>query len=694
MSSDFLFELGTEELPPKALLGLSEALTSGLLKGFESANLAFDEVSSFAAPRRLAVLVRNLDVKAPDNEVINWGPPTKVAFDGSGSPTKAAQAFATKNNLTLAELADNVEHDGKQEKLCVRKIEEGRATASLLSDLINAALLGLPIAKRMSWGSSKELFVRPVQWAVLLFDGKTCEESILGITSSNVSQGHRFHGSGDITIKTPLSYEQQLKDNFVIACFADRRAIIREGVASLAKTINGCAVLDESLLDEVSALNEWPVPLMGHFEEHFLEVPSEALISSMKEHQKYFHLIDDNDQLLPAFITVANIESSNPSQVIAGNERVIRPRLADAAFFYRNDRLVSLEQRRETLKKVVFQDKLGSVFDKTVRVSSLCSQLASFTGADAAFARRAGELCKSDLVTDMVGEFADLQGVMGRYYAVHDGEQMDVAEALLEQYLPRFSGDKIPTNNVGMTLSLADKLDTLVGIFSIGQPPSGSRDPFALRRASLGILRIILDRKINIDLTEAISLAAANFDLDAPSLDKTCKQVLTYVLERFRSWYRDQGVSAEVFLSVSTLGFTNPLDIDARIKAVAQFCLLPEADALSSANKRVSNILAKQLGTRMPEPLAQALLLESAEKSLARTIIALEDSCKPLLASRDYNTLLQDLSSLRAPVDHFFDEVMVMSEDSALRENRLSLLKRLRDLFLNVADISQLVTGK
>jgi glycyl-tRNA synthetase beta chain len=509
-----------------------------------------------------------------------------------------------------------------------------------------------------------------------------------------VSQGHRFHGSGDITIKTPLSYEQQLKDNFVIACFADRRAIIRKGVASLAKTINGSAVLDDALLDEVSALNEWPVPLMGHFEEHFLEVPSEALISSMKEHQKYFHLIDDNDQLLPAFITVANIESSDPSQVIAGNERVIRPRLADAAFFYRNDRLVSLEQRRETLKKVVFQDKLGSVFDKTVRVSSLCSQLASFTGADGALARRAGELCKSDLVTDMVGEFADLQGVMGRYYAVHDGEQSDVAEALLEQYLPRFSGDKIPTNNVGMTLSLADKLDTLVGIFSIGQPPSGSRDPFALRRASLGILRIILDRKINIDLPEAISLAAANFDLDASSLDKTRKQVLTYVLERFRSWYRDEGVSAEVFLSVSILGFTNPLDIDARIKAVAQFCLLPEADALSSANKRVSNILAKQLGTRMPEPLTQALLVESAEKSLAQKIIALEDSCNPLLACRDYNTLLQELSSLRAPVDHFFDEVMVMSEDSVLRENRLSLLKRLRDLFLNVADISQLVTGK
>ncbi|MBT7168968.1 MAG: glycine--tRNA ligase subunit beta [Porticoccaceae bacterium] len=694
MSSDFLFELGTEELPPKALLGLSETLTSGILKGFESARLSFGEVSSFAAPRRLALLVRDLAVKAPDNEVVNWGPPTKVAFDSKGSPTKAAQAFAMKNNLALTELLNNIDHDGKQEKLCVRKTEEGKATASLLSDLINASLSGLPIAKRMSWGNGKELFVRPVQWAVLLFDGQTCEESILGITSSNVSRGHRFHGSGDITIDSPLSYEQQLKEQFVIASFDDRRNIIREGVASLEKTISGRAVIDDALLDEVSALNEWPVPLMGHFDRHFLEVPSEALISSMKEHQKYFHLIDDNDHLLPAFITVANIKSNDPSQVVAGNERVIRPRLADAAFFYENDRLVSLEQRRESLKKVVFQDKLGSVFDKTARVANLCSLLAPFTGADAKLTRRAGELCKSDLVTDMVGEFADLQGVMGRYYALHDGEQPDIAEALLEQYLPRFSGDKVPTTAVGATLALADKLDTLVGIFSIGQPPSGSRDPFALRRASLGILRIILDGKINIDLSEAISLAAKNFNLDASSLDKTRKQVLTYVLERHRSWYRDEGFSAAVFLSVSTLGVSNPLDIDARIKAVAQFCLLPEASALSSANKRVSNILAKQLSTRMPEPLNKALLKESAEKALARSIMALEGSSKPLLASRDYNTLLQNLASLHGPVDQFFEEVMVVSDDAALRENRLSLLKRLRDLFLNVADISQLAPGK
>ena len=694
MKSDFLFELGTEELPPKALLGLSEALTAGLLTGLKSANLSFGEVSSFAAPRRLAVVVRDLDVKAPNIEVVNWGPPTKVAFDSDGSATKAAQAFAKKNNLVLTQLKDLVEHDGQQEKLCVRKTEEGKNTASLLSDLINNVLLGLPIAKRMSWGSSKELFVRPVQWAVLMFDGKTCEESILGIISGNVSQGHRFHGSGDITIKTPLSYEKQLQDQFVIASFGLRRNIIREGVAGLAKTINGHAVIDGALLDEVSALNEWPVPLMGHFDAHFLEVPAEALISSMKEHQKYFHLTDDNDQLLPAFITVANIQSNDPSQVIAGNERVIRPRLADAAFFYENDRLVSLEQRRESLKRVVFQDKLGSVFDKTVRVAKLCSQLAPFTGANAKLAARAGELCKSDLVTDMVGEFADLQGVMGRYYALHDGEDKNVAEAQLEQYLPRFSGDRTPENPVGATLALADKLDTLVGIFSIGQQPSGSRDPFALRRASLGILRIILDRKIDVDLTKAIFLAAAQFNLDASGLDKIRKQVLTYVLERFRSWYRDEGFSAEVFLSVSTLDFSNPLDIDARIKAVAQFCLLPEADALASANKRVSNILTKQLGTRMPKPVNHALLRESAEEILARAIEALEDSSKPLLAARDYNTLLQNLSSLREPVDRFFEEVMVMSEEPALRENRLSLLKRLRGLFLNVADISQLATSK
>ena len=694
MKSDFLFELGTEELPPKALLGLSEALTSGILAGFKSANLAFGEVSSFATPRRLAVVVRDLVVKAPNIEVVNWGPPTKVAFDGDGSATKAAQAFAKKNNLVLTELTNNVEHDGQQEKLCVRKTEEGKDTAALLSDLINAVLLGLPVAKRMTWGSSKELFVRPVQWAVLLFDGKTCEESILGITSSNVTQGHRFHGSGDLTIKTPLSYEKQLQDQFVIASFERRRSIIREGVANLAKTIDGHAVIDPTLLDEVSALNEWPVPLMGHFDAHFLAVPAEALISSMKEHQKYFHLIDDTDQLLPAFITVANIQSNDPSQVVAGNERVIRPRLADAAFFYKNDRLISLEQRRQSLKRVVFQDKLGSVFDKTERVANLCSQLAPYTGANAKLARRAGELCKSDLVTDMVGEFADLQGVMGRYYALNDGEDTNVAEAQLEQYLPRFSGDSTPDNAIGATLALADKLDTLVGIFSIGQPPSGSRDPFALRRASLGILRILLERKIDVDLTKAISLAAAQFGLDPSSLDKTHKQVLTYVLERFRSWYRDEGFSAEVFLSVSTLDFANPLDIDARIKAVAQFCLLPEADALSSANKRVSNILAKQLGTRLPEPVNHALLQESAEKTLAQAIETLEDSSKPLLASRDYTALLKSLSSLREPVDRFFDEVMVMSEEPALRENRLSLLKRLRGLFLNVADISQLVTGK
>jgi len=694
MKSDFLFELGTEELPPKALLGLSESLTSGLLNGFKSAKLSFGEVSSFASPRRLAVVVRDLDVKAPNIEIVNWGPPTKVAFDSHGSATKAAQAFATKNNLVLTELINNVEHDGQQEKLCLRKTEQGKDTAALLSELINAVLLGLPIAKRMSWGSNKELFVRPVQWAVLLFDGKTCELPILGITSGNLSQGHRFHGSGDIAIETPLSYEKQLRDQFVIASFDQRRNIIREGVTNLAKTIHGHAVIDAALLDEVSALNEWPVPLIGHFDPHFLEIPAEALISSMKEHQKYFHLTDNNDQLLPAFITVANIQSNDPSQVVAGNERVIRPRLADAAFFYKNDRLVSLGQRRESLKRVIFQDKLGSVFDKTERVANLCSQLAPFTGANAKLARRAGELCKSDLVTDMVGEFADLQGVMGRYYALHDGEEPSVAEAQLEQYLPRFSGDRTPENAVGATLALADKLDTLVGIFSIGQPPSGSRDPFALRRASLGILRIILDRKIDIALTKAISLAASQFDLDPSELDKTRKQVLTYVLERFRSWYRDEGFSAEVFLSVSTLDFANPLDIDARIKAVAQFCTLPEADALSSANKRVSNILAKQLGTRMPEPVSHNLLQESAEKALAQAIETLEDSSKPLLASRDYNTLLKNLSSLREPVDRFFEEVMVVSEEPALRENRLSLLKRLRDLFLNVADISQLVTSK
>ncbi|MGB0449551.1 MAG: glycine--tRNA ligase subunit beta [Porticoccaceae bacterium] len=693
MSADFLVEIGTEELPPKVLRQLCDSFAEGITSRLSAEQLQFGEVTIFGAPRRLALLVKDLETQTPDQDVVNWGPPAKVAFDSDGNPTRAAEAFAKKNGLELSALSGLVENDGQQEKLCARRTVAGSPTESLLGDIINQSLSALPIPKPMRWGKSRQEFVRPVQWAVVLFDSKTIHSNILGIESSNISRGHRFHSQGDILIESPASYKETLYKAFVIVDFEERRELIRQGVIAAAKSAGGTAVIDDDLLDEVSALNEWPVPLLGHFEEHFLEVPAEALVSSMAQHQKYFHVVDSDNKLKPLFITVANIDSLDPQQVISGNERVIRPRLADAAFFYKTDLKSTLQTRRETLKSVVFQSKLGSIYDKTERVSGLAKILADYTGASPQHAERAGELCKSDLVSEMVGEFDDLQGVMGRYYALNDGEDPAVAEALMEQYLPRFAGDAIPATETGAALALADRLDTLVGIFSIGQQPSGSRDPFALRRASLGILRIIIERNIDLDLKLAISAAARQLEITEDA-DKLCLQVLTYVLERFKAWYRDEGIDAEVFASVAALELSNPLDIDARVKAVDQFTGLPEAVALASANKRVFNILAKQAADTVPSTIDNSLLVDSAEQQLAESISALSGAIAPLLEQRDYEAVLKELASLRKPVDQFFDDVMVMVDDPAVRDNRLALLNSLRSLFLNVADISQLVVSK
>jgi glycyl-tRNA synthetase beta chain len=693
MSADFLVEIGTEELPPKVLRQLCDSFAEGITSRLSAQQLQYGEVTIYGAPRRLALLVKDLETQTPDQDVVNWGPPAKVAFDSHGNPTRAAEAFAKKNSVALDELSGLVESDGQQDKLCVRQTVAGSPTESLLGDIINQSLAALPIPKPMRWGKSRQEFVRPVQWAVVLFDSKTVQTTILGIESGNTSRGHRFHSQGDILIESPASYRETLYKAFVIVDFDERRELIRDGVTAAAKSANGTAVIDEDLLDEVSALNEWPVPLMGRFEDHFLEVPPEALISSMAQHQKYFHVVDSDSNLKPLFITVANIASLDPQQVISGNERVIRPRLADAAFFYKTDLKSTLQARRETLKSVVFQTKLGSIYDKTERVSGLAKFLADFTGASAEHSGRAGELCKSDLVSEMVGEFDDLQGVMGRYYALNDGEDPAVAEALMEQYLPRFAGDAIPATETGATLALADRLDTLVGIFSIGQQPSGSRDPFALRRASLGILRIIIERNIDIDLKLAITAAAQQLNISEGS-DELCKQVLTYALDRFKSWYKDEGIDAEVFASVAALELSNPLDIDARVKAVAQFSNLPEAIALAAANKRVFNILAKQAADSIPAAIDSSLLVDSAEQQLAQSITELSNTIAPLLKQRDYAGVLKNLALLRDPVDKFFDDVMVMVDDSAIRDNRLALLHSLRSLFLNVADISQLVVAK
>ena len=690
-TQDFLVELGTEELPPKALKPLSDAFTQGIARGLEEAGVEFAKVESFAAPRRLAVRIRDLADSQQDKSVEKRGPAVKAAFDDAGNPTRALTGFATSLGVTPDQL-DTLETD-KGAWVVYRTVEQGKPTVELMPELVEQSLASLPIPKRMRWGAHRTEFVRPVHWVVMLFGNKVIETPIMGLNPGNKTRGHRFHCPKSLIVPTPNDYEVVLKqEGYVIADFAERREQIRAGVTELAeKEAGGKAVIDEDLLDEVTALNEWPVPLMGRFEERFLEVPAEALISSMKEHQKYFHVVAADGEMLPLFITVANIESKDPSQVVSGNEKVIRPRLSDAAFFYETDRKTKLEDRIDALKPIVFQEKLGSIYDKSVRVAALAKKIADAIGSDPALAERAAMLAKTDLVTEMVLEFTDLQGIMGQYYAANDGEPEDVAKALNEQYMPRFAGDDLPTTLTGCAIAIADRLDSLVGLFGINQPPSGTRDPFALRRASLGVLRIIIERGLPLDLQTCCEWAEENFTVLTEQ--NTASTVVDYMLERFRAHYDEQGIGAEVYLAVHARRPTRPLDFDRRVKAVEAFRQLPEAQALAGANKRVSNILTKQGGDSIGETVDASLLRDSAEKALAEQVDQQSARVLPLFENGDYASALSSLASLREPVDSFFDEVMVMADDEATRNNRLALLNRLRNLFLRVADISLLPTA-
>jgi len=690
-TQDFLVELGTEELPPKALKRLSDAFAQGIARGLEEAGIGFGKVEPFAAPRRLAVRIRDLADAQPDKAVEKRGPAVKAAFDDAGNPTRALTGFATSLGVTPDHL-DTLETD-KGAWVVYRTVEQGKPTVELMPQLVEQSLSALPIPKRMRWGAHRTEFVRPVHWVIMLFGNMVIDTPIMGLTPGNKTRGHRFHCPKELIVPTPADYEIVLRqEGHVIADFAARREQIRTGVIALAENqAGGTAVIDEDLLDEVTALNEWPVPLMGRFEERFLEVPAEALISSMKEHQKYFHVVDANGKMLPRFITVANIESKDPSQVIAGNEKVIRPRLSDAAFFYETDRKTPLADRIDQLKPIVFQDKLGSLYDKSVRVASLARKIADAIGSNPALAERAAMLAKTDLVTEMVLEFTDLQGIMGQYYAANDGEPEDVAKALNEQYMPRFAGDDLPTTTTGCALAIADRLDSLVGLFGINQPPSGTRDPFALRRASLGVLRIIIERELPLDLQTCCEWAEQNFTVLTES--NTASTVVDYMLERFRAHYEEQGIGAEVYLAVHARRPTRPLDFDRRVRAVEAFRQLPEAQALAAANKRVSNILTKQGDGNLNATVDTALLQDEAEKTLAEQVSAQSRTVTPLFEQGDYTSALRSLASLRTPVDHFFDEVMVMAEDEAIRNNRLALLNQLRNLFLRVADISLLPTS-
>ncbi len=679
---DFLVELGTEELPPKALGKLSDAFRSGIEKGLKEAGLAHGRVQAFAAPRRLAVLIEQLDTEQPDRSINLDGPPLQAAFDAEGEPTQAALGFARKCGVDLAEI------DRSGPKLRYSRSIPGQLTSALLPSIVETSLNDLPIPKRMRWAARKEEFVRPTQWLVMLLGDQVVDCTILTQRAGRESRGHRFHSPGPVRISKPTSYLEDLRGARVIADFAERRELISKRVEQLADEQNGRAIVPPALLDEVTALVEWPVPLVCSFEERFLEVPQEALITTMQDNQKYFCLLDANGTLLPRFITVANIESKDPAQIVAGNEKVVRPRLTDAEFFFKQDKKQTLDTFNERLKNVVFQAQLGTVYDKAVRVSQLAAFIAERTEGNAQWAARAGLLCKCDLATEMVGEFPEMQGIAGYYYAKHDGEPDDVARALNEQYMPRGAGAELPSTHTGAVLAVADKLDTLVGIFGIGMLPTGSKDPYALRRAALGILRILIEKQLDLDLVEAVRFSISQFgsQIKAQGLDD---QVLDFIFDRLRARYEDEGVDVAAYLSVRAVQPGSALDFDQRVQAVQAFRTLPEAEALAAANKRVWNLLSK-FEAKLPETVEPRYFDNATEFSLYSALQQAEQAVQPLAADRQYREALERLAHLRGPVDAFFEAVLVNAEDASVRANRYALLARLRGLFLGVADISAL----
>ncbi|MDF1780815.1 MAG: glycine--tRNA ligase subunit beta [Alcanivoracaceae bacterium] len=684
--ADLLIELGTEELPPKALKSLSEAFANEVLKQIDDAGLEHGEMKIFAAPRRLAFCIAALETEQADRQVERKGPAVKAAFDADGNATKAAQGFAQSCGLSVDQL-DTIETD-KGAWLVARVTEQGKALADLLPEFLEQSVQRLPIPKRMRWGNRKVQFVRPTQWLVALLDDKVLPISLLDQSADRITRGHRFHAPAPISLKHANEYAQRLHDEgFVMADFAARRHSVEEQAIAAGKNEGGVTSIDADLLDEVTALVEWPMALVGHFEEEFLRVPQEALITTMEENQKYFPVLDGDGKLKNAFVFISNIDSKEKSVVISGNEKVVRPRLADAAFFYDNDRKKPLSEHALPLEKVVFQQQLGTVAEKCQRIGVLAKIIAGQIGGDEALAQQAGELCKADLASDMVYEFDTMQGVMGYYLAKNDGLDNDVAEAMREQYLPRFSGDQLPNTKTGMAVALADKLDTLVGIFGIGQKPTGDKDPYALRRATLGILRIIIERELPLDIENLINDAGQLFGDRIES--GNVADAIEFVRARYRAIYQEQNIDTPVILAVAAVNPTQPLDFDRRVKAVAAFRQRAEAEALAAANKRVANILAKQNVSGSPQVDA-AKLIEPEEKALFSAVDAISSAIQSKVAARDYAAVLAELSSLRAPVDAFFEKVMVMVDDDALKNNRLALLSQLRGMFLQVADISEL----
>ncbi len=718
-TNDFLFEIGTEELPPKSINKLAASLANSVEQSLTKNSLTFTELKTFATPRRLALLITDLANKQPDQKIERRGPSVAAAFDKDGNPTKATLGFAASCKTTADKLT-TIKTD-KGEWLTYTLKQTGKTAIQLLPEIISNAIKKLPLPKAMRWGNNDETFVRPVHWLVMLYGNKVIPYELFGIKADNKTHGHRFHHPEAITISEPKKYAEQLnKVGMVIADFDKRQKEIikqiqksthrhpashpchpvldtgsrstrsvqssKHTVDSAVKPQNDAA---QELLNEVTNIVEWPVVLTGTFPESFLKLPPEVITSTLQKHQKCFTLYDDKGKLLPNFITVSNIKSKKPKQVVAGNERVINARLSDAEFFFNTDQKQPLAAHCEQLKHVVFQSKLGTIYDKTLRLEKLATYIANKINADKTLSRRAALLSKADLMTQMVGEFPELQGTIGFYYAKKDKEPLEVAKALQEQYLPRFAGDKLPTTLTGCALAIADKIDTIVGIFGINQIPTGEKDPYGLRRAALGILRIIIEKQLDLDLQDLITEAARNYTIKF-SNNNLSSQAVEFILERLRAWYLEEGTSPQVFAAVLAKFPTRPLDFKQRIKAVNAFIKLPEAEALAAANKRVSNILRKANTDNLKHKISEKLLLEPAEQDLAKQLLQKAQKTEELYKEGKYTQTLQNLASLKKPIDNFFDNVMVNCEDEALRNNRLALLTKLRDIFILVADISLL----
>jgi glycyl-tRNA synthetase beta chain len=690
---DFLVEIGTEELPPKALRPLMEAFGENLQAGIDGARLAYEGVHTYASPRRLAVVVDGLTTAQQDREVAQKGPPASVAFAEDGSPTPAALAFAKKCGVEIGEL-DRTQTD-KGEWLVFNTVERGRAAAELMPELVERALATLPIPRRMRWGASDAEFVRPVHWVVMLHGAEVIGASIMGVVAGRESRGHRLHSPGVVTIDEPGDYLAKLEqEGFVIADFGQRRDLVLAGAAAAAAGVGGHIVASDELYDEVAALVEWPVPIVGTFDEAFLALPREVVVSTLTGHQRYFPVADDHDELLPYFVTIANLESKDPEQVIEGNERVIRPRLADAAFFWASDRKKALATRQDALRDVVYQAGLGSLFDRSQRIARLAGSIAEGLGLESAAAERAAALAKCDLLTGMVGEFPDLQGIMGRYYALADGEPDAVANAIAEQYLPRFAGDELPSSEAGRLLALAEKIDSLAGVFSIGKKPSGNRDPFGLRRAALGVVRILVECRVDVDLKAVLARAIAEQPKSKADAEALAAELYGFITDRLRHYFleRDPDLRTETFEAVMVREPASLVDFDRRLAAVQTFLRLEQAESLAAANKRIANIL-RQAGNPVGLSVNEKRLELDAEVLLHSALKNARDKAAPMLEERRYAEVLNELADLRDPVDTFFDDVMVMVEEEALRDNRLALLGELRSLFLDVADISRLSIG-